>query len=102
LHIRILAWCFARRDVSRLAQVKAALAEGSAPPSGQPVVTDDIEGRHVLSVHAPVKPLGWLVFVELPIDEAYAPLYSSVQRPRRCSSRRSHWRHSLASISRVE
>lgn len=69
-----------KTDVSRLGQVKVALAEGSAPPSGQPLVTDDIEGGHVLSVHAPVEPLGWLVFVELPVDEAYAPLYSSIQR----------------------
>jgi signal transduction histidine kinase/CheY-like chemotaxis protein len=67
-------------DMSRLAQVQSALAEGSAPPSEQPLVTDDIEGRHVLSVHAPVGPLGWLVFVELPVDEAYAPLYTSIQR----------------------
>jgi signal transduction histidine kinase/ActR/RegA family two-component response regulator len=67
-------------DVSRLAQVQAARADGSAPPSGQPLVTDDIEGRPVLSVHAPVGPLGWLVFVELPVDEAYAPLYVSIQR----------------------
>ena len=32
-------------------------------------------------------PLAWLVFVELPIDEAYAPLYASI-RARRCSARR--------------
>jgi signal transduction histidine kinase/ActR/RegA family two-component response regulator len=67
-------------DMSRLAQVRAAQADGSAPPSGQPLVTNDIEGRPVLSVHAPVEPLGWLVLVELPVDEAYAPLYSSIQR----------------------
>jgi signal transduction histidine kinase len=67
-------------DMSRLAQVQAALAEGSAAPAEQPPVTDDIEGRPVLSVHAPVGPLGWLVFVELPVDEAYTPLYSSIQR----------------------
>jgi signal transduction histidine kinase/CheY-like chemotaxis protein len=67
-------------DVSQLAQVQAGLAEGSAPPSEQPLVTNDIEGRRVLSVHAPVGPLGWLVFVELPVDEAYAPLYSSIRR----------------------
>src|SRR5258708_16942281 len=67
-------------DMSRLAQVQAARAEGSAQPSEQPSVTDDIEGRPVLSVHAPVGPLGWLVFVELPVDEAYAPLYASIQR----------------------
>src|SRR5229473_1554083 len=67
-------------DVSRLAQVQAALAEGSAAPSEQPLVTGDIEGRPVLSVHAPVGTLGWLVFVELPVDEAYAPLYASIER----------------------
>jgi signal transduction histidine kinase len=67
-------------DVSRLAQIQAARAEGSAAPSEQPLVVDDIEGRKVLSVHAPVGLLGWLVFVELPVDEAYAPLYSSIQR----------------------
>jgi signal transduction histidine kinase/CheY-like chemotaxis protein len=67
-------------DMSRLAQVQAALAEGSAAPAEQPPVTDDIEGRPVLSVHAPVGTLGWLVFVELPVDEAYAPLYASIER----------------------
>src|SRR5215831_5181044 len=41
-------------DMSQLAQVQAALAEGSVPPTGQPPVTNDIEGRRVLSVHAPV------------------------------------------------
>jgi signal transduction histidine kinase len=67
-------------DMLRLAQVRAALAEGSAAPAEQPPVTDDIEGRPVLSVHAPVGTLGWLVFVELPVDEAYSPLYASIER----------------------
>ena len=34
----------------------------------------------MLTAHAPILPLGWLVFVELPIDEAYAPLYESIKR----------------------
>jgi hypothetical protein len=34
----------------------------------------------VLTAYAPVEPLGWLVFIELPVDEAYAPLYSGVER----------------------
>ncbi len=67
-------------DMSHLAQVRAARVEGSAAPSEWLPVTHDIEGRPVLSVHAPVGPLGWLVFVELPVDEAYAPLYTSIQR----------------------
>ena len=34
-----------------------------------------MRGRKVLTAYAPVAPLGWLVFVELPSEEAYAPLY---------------------------
>ena len=40
----------------------------------------DIAGHRVLTAYAPVAPLGWLVFVEPPIEEAYAPLYASIQR----------------------
>jgi signal transduction histidine kinase/ActR/RegA family two-component response regulator len=69
-----------KTDMSRLAQVRAAQAAGFALPSERPLITDDIEGRHVLSVHAPVGSLGWLVFVELPVDEAYEPLYLSIER----------------------
>jgi methyl-accepting chemotaxis protein len=67
-------------DVSGLLQVRAARAEGSAVPPEQRLMTDDIERRQVLSVHAPVELLGWLVFVELPVNEAYAPLYGSILR----------------------
>ena len=41
---------------------------------------EDISGRKVLTAYAPVAPLGWLVFVELPATEAYAPLYAALQR----------------------
>jgi signal transduction histidine kinase len=34
----------------------------------------------VLTAYAPVDPLGWTVFVELPVDEAYQPLITSIQR----------------------
>jgi HAMP domain-containing protein len=40
----------------------------------------DIQGRQVLTAYAPVAPLGWTVFVELPVDEAYQPLITSIQR----------------------
>ena len=42
--------------------------------------SDDIAGNRVLTAHAQVAPLGWLVFVETPVAEAYAPLYASIQR----------------------
>ena len=40
----------------------------------------DLYGHKVLSAFAPVSPLGWLVFVELPVEEAYASLYDSIKR----------------------
>src|SRR5262249_37279220 len=45
-----------------------------------PLVARDIEGRTVLSQHAHVVPLAWTVFIELPLDEAYAPIYQSLLR----------------------
>ena len=69
-------------DMSRLAQVNAARGttggEGGAPERVQE--SEDIGGRKVLTAYAPVAPLGWLVFVELPVAEAYAPLYAALER----------------------
>jgi signal transduction histidine kinase len=64
-------------DMLRLAQVQSARA-GSATEAVQEA--DDISGHRVLTAYAPVVPLGWFVFVETPIEEAYAPLYTSIQR----------------------
>jgi signal transduction histidine kinase len=67
-------------DLSRLAQVQAARAAGAGQAAEQLQEADDIQGRRVLTAHAHVSPLGWLVFVELPVAEAYAPLYSTIER----------------------
>jgi signal transduction histidine kinase len=67
-------------DLSRLAQVQAARAAGAGQATEQLQVADDIQGRRVLTAYAHVAPLGWLVFVELPVAEAYAPLYSTIGR----------------------
>ena len=64
-------------DMSRLAQVQGARA-GSAAATVEEA--DDIGGHKVLTAYAPVNPLGWFVFVETPIEEAYAPLYRSILR----------------------
>ena len=64
-------------DMSRLAQVRSA-RKGSSSEDVREAV--DIGGRDVLTAYAPVNPLGWFVFVETPIEEAYAPLYKSIQR----------------------
>ena len=41
---------------------------------------EDIRGHKVLSAYAPVWPFGWRVFVELPVEEAYASHYNSIKR----------------------
>jgi GAF domain-containing protein/HAMP domain-containing protein/anti-sigma regulatory factor (Ser/Thr protein kinase) len=64
-------------DMSRLPQFQAAsnAAEGDELQEAR-----DAQGRKVLTAHARVAPLRWLVFVELPVEEAYAPLYDSIKR----------------------
>jgi signal transduction histidine kinase/CheY-like chemotaxis protein len=67
-------------DLSNLPQVRVARATtGSANELPQEPV-DGVRGERVLAAHAAVSPLGWSVFVELPVAEAFAPIYASVQR----------------------
>jgi signal transduction histidine kinase len=66
-------------DMSHLAQVQAARADNrnaSADLQG----AKNIQGQEVLTASAPIAPLGWTMFVELPVEEAYASLYQALQR----------------------
>ncbi|MGA6967305.1 MAG: ATP-binding protein, partial [Xanthobacteraceae bacterium] len=68
-------------DLSRLTQVQAARAAGNGSEATEQIQeAEDIQGRRVLTASAHVAPLGWLVFVELPRAEAYAPLYATIER----------------------
>ena len=60
-------------DFSRLVEVQAARAAsaGGAARSGAQVMRN-IDGHEILVAFATVAPLGWLVFVELPLEEANA------------------------------
>jgi signal transduction histidine kinase/ActR/RegA family two-component response regulator len=69
-----------KTDMSGLAQVQEARAVETSGLPDQPLQGVDITGRRVLSAYAKVTPPGWLVFAELPLDEAYAPLYESALR----------------------
>lgn len=66
-------------DMSGLAQVRAAQAGGGVMPDALQEATN-IQGQKVLTASAPIAPLGWTMFVELPVEEAYASLYASLQR----------------------
>jgi signal transduction histidine kinase/CheY-like chemotaxis protein len=67
-------------DLSRLPQVQAARTATMTSSAGEAPDAVDRHNRPMLSAHATVPALGWLVFVDLPLDEAYAPLYQSIQR----------------------
>jgi two-component system, NtrC family, sensor kinase len=65
-------------DMSKLPQVQAALA-GEAM-SDELQGAPNIQGQKVLTASAPIPPLRWTMFVELPVEEAYASLYAALQR----------------------
>jgi GAF domain-containing protein/HAMP domain-containing protein len=56
------------------------------PPQAATVNTDslqgakNVQGQEVLTASAPIQPLRWIMFVELPVEEAYASLYAALQR----------------------
>ncbi|MCC7284107.1 MAG: HAMP domain-containing protein [Acetobacteraceae bacterium] len=69
-------------DLSALPQVQAAvaaMADGAAA-SGQAGVlaARGLDGRSVLSAHAAIARLGWIVFVEQPTVEALAPVWTAL------------------------
>ena len=71
-----------KTDLSMLPQVKAALAGAAAVPGEEQPEAEarDRAGNRVLTAHARIEPLGWTVFVEQPIAEAYEPLYAPLIR----------------------
>ncbi len=70
-----------KTDFSSLSQVQAALAASPHLSKDKKVIiAQDIQGLNVLTTFQPIAPLGWRVFVEQPLREAFAPFHSSVWR----------------------
>jgi signal transduction histidine kinase len=67
-------------DMSKLLQVQAARVGVAGGGSDSLEGTRNIQGQEVLTASAPIAPLGWTMFVELPVEEAYASLYAALQR----------------------
>ncbi len=67
-----------KTNLAGLAQVKAALTP--APGDDVATVGKDPRGRDVLAAHSAIAPLGWVVLVEQPLEEAFAPLRASAYR----------------------
>jgi signal transduction histidine kinase len=70
-----------KTDLSELPQIATVRAsQGSASAQQLSQFARDVHGTEVLSTYAAIPSLGWMVFVELPVSEVRAPLYSSALR----------------------
>jgi signal transduction histidine kinase len=69
-----------KTDLRKLKQVAGALSERKDVEDDRSPVASDLQGREVLSAHALIPTLEWAVFVELPLEEAFAPLYETIVR----------------------
>lgn len=66
-------------DLSHLPHVRAAHKAVADDPSVT-TVTSSLAGGPAMSAHSVIAPLGWYVFVEVPLAEAYAPITASLWR----------------------
>jgi signal transduction histidine kinase len=69
-----------RRNLAHLAQVKTAFEVASGAPRPRVMLASNLEGKKVISSNAFIPSLQWLVIVERPAEEAYAPLYAAMLR----------------------
>lgn len=71
-----------KRNLSEMVQVKNARSpsgnEGNVEAAT--VITMGLRGGQVLAVHAVLDPLNWLVFIERPLEETFAPLRAKIVR----------------------
>ena len=70
-----------KTDLSSYSQNLLVSSDASGSDITQPgAITTGLDGRRVLSAFAPIERLDWLVIVESPLSEAFAPLYASLRR----------------------
>lgn len=72
-----------KKDLSEVPQIRAALETlpaSSAISEEEATTARDLSGVPVLTAHATIPRLGWIVFVEQPRSEAFAPLNSVIFR----------------------
>ncbi|HLY66197.1 MAG TPA: cache domain-containing protein, partial [Chloroflexota bacterium] len=69
-----------KTDMSGLEQVRAARSSSPAAGGQRAMVANNLQGQSVLTAWDEIRQPGWTVFVEQPLSEAFAPLYSSIVR----------------------
>ena len=68
-------------DMSKNAQVADAMVSGSEKVvAGVPGTSTDFDGSAVLTAHASVPRVNWIVFVRSPLSEALAPVFASLEQ----------------------
>ena len=66
-------------NLTELPQIQAAL-QPAPNESQEPIHAHNLKGEEVLTAFAAIPQLGWFVFVEEPLSEAYRSLYAQVAR----------------------
>jgi len=66
------------KDLSSLPQVHAAVSDARKGGATDVTVARNVRGQLVLTAYEAIAPPGWFVFVEQPVQEAYAPFYGSI------------------------
>ncbi|MDB5923524.1 MAG: ATPase [Betaproteobacteria bacterium] len=74
-----ISYVLQKRDLSELPQVKAARTPGREDDE-RATIAHNAQAQEVLTAHADIGALGWQVFAEQPLAEAFAPLYASLLR----------------------
>jgi signal transduction histidine kinase len=71
-----------KTDLARLDHVKTALTPSATPGdlTDSAAVARNLKDQRVLTAHVTIPSLRWTVFVEQPLEEAFAPLEASVRR----------------------
>src|SRR5262249_7582235 len=68
--------------LSLVGHIQRARAGSPKPGDGEQevAIARDLGGGRILTASAAIRPPGWLVFVDLPLGEAFAPIYTSIYR----------------------
>ena len=69
-----------KSDLADVPQVKAAREAAGGADDGTFALARDFTGVEVLSAYTAIPQLGWFVFTEQPVEEAFAPLYAMLER----------------------
>jgi two-component system, NtrC family, sensor kinase len=69
-----------RQNMGHLTQVKGTFEFASGAPRPRVTVTNNMDGKKVISSSAFIPSLQWAVIIERPAEEAYTPLYASMLR----------------------